>query len=89
MNIAVLMGVSRVLLLGVDLSDRHGTHWFGDHPPGLQKRSPYATFIRAFTTAAPVLAGMGVDVINCSESSALTCFRKMRVEDAIRECPIA
>lgn len=89
LNLAVLQGASRILLLGLDLRDDHGAHFFGDHPPGLQKRSPYATFIKAFMSAAPVLAEMGVEVINCSQTSALHCYPKMSVEDAISKRTIA
>ena len=84
MNIAVLQGATRVLLLGVDLHDGGGAHFFGEHPPGLQRKSPWATFRKAFTISAPILAGIGVEVINCSPTSALTCFPYMEVGDALR-----
>ena len=88
LNIAYLRGATRILLLGVDLNNRHGSHWFGDHPPGLQRSSPYSTFKRAFTEAAPIMAETGVKVVNCSPTSALDCYPVMGVADALRECLI-
>jgi len=84
MNIAVHLGAKRILLLGVDLHTGGGAHFFGEHPPGLQRSSPWATFRKAFTVSAPVLAGMRVEVINCSPTSALTCYPYMEVGVALR-----
>ena len=84
LNIAVLQGATRILLLGVDLHERSGKHFFGEHPPPLQRNSPFKTMIRAFETAAAQLETMRVTVINCSPDSALKCFPVMRVSDAVR-----
>ena len=84
MNLLIHMGITKILLIGVDLHDIKGTHWFGDHPPGLQRRSPYATFRKAFEQAAAGMAERGIEVINCSNSSALKVFPVMHVEDALR-----
>lgn len=75
LNIAVLMGASRILLLGYDMKfGKDGrAHWFGDHPDKI--RSNYASFLTNFSIAADQLKGK-VEVINCSPDTALTCFRK-------------
>lgn len=86
LNLAVLAGATRILFLGLDLSKPGGkSHFFGDHPGKLNRASPYHTFRRAFEQAAPVLEGMGVEVINCSDRSALHCFSHMTVEEALCE----
>lgn len=80
LNIAVLMGASRVLLLGLDCSSLDGkTHWFGEHTGKLKRKSPYERFAKEFEKACPDLDRAGVEVINCSERSAVACFRKASV----------
>jgi hypothetical protein len=86
LNIAILRGAKRILLLGVDLTNNLGAHWFGEHPPPLNRASPFKTFIKAFEAAAPVCQVNGIEVINCSPTSVLTCFPKRSLEDAVREC---
>jgi hypothetical protein len=82
LNIAVLMGASRILLLGYDMKiARTGAaHWFGDHPDKV--RSNYPSWLSNFSIAADQLKGK-VEVINCSLDTALQCFPKMRLADAL------
>jgi len=83
LNLAVLLGATRVLLLGFDMG---GTHFFGAHPPGLRNTPPehFAIFIRAFAEAAEALRRAGVDVINCTPGSALDCFERQTLNQALR-----
>lgn len=83
LNLAVLQGAKRVLLLGVDLHDRNGAHFFGEHPLAIRRSSPFATFRKAFERAAEQCREMGIEVINCSPDSALKCFPTMEVRDAL------
>lgn len=83
-NLAILKGAERVLLLGFDYAIIHGQkHWFGDHPGALNKISPYGLFSASLTSASIDLADKGVEIINCSTSSALTCFRKASLADIL------
>lgn len=87
-HLAVHFGAKRMILLGFDMKDAPGRrrHWFGDHsPPKLRATNAYATWRNRFDNFAPVLRGMGIDVINCTPKSALNCFRKMQLKDAIGE----
>lgn len=84
LNLAVLQGASRVLLLGVDLTLVRGRrHWFGDHPRILHRDSPYSIFRQTFVDAAPQLLAADIKVVNCSPVSALNCFPRMTVEEAL------
>lgn len=80
LQLAIKAGAQRVLLLGFDM---HGAHWFGDHPAHLQDRDDhlFARFIGEFEKVAPAYARMGVDVVNCTPGSALTCFRNSTLEN--------
>jgi hypothetical protein len=84
LNLAVLFGATKILLLGIDCAIIDGkTHWFGDHPGKLKKNSPYAVFLRAFKFASTGLASAGINVVNCSQQSALTCFQRGCVDDFV------
>lgn len=75
-NLAVHFGAARILLLGYDMEakDEAHAHWFGAHPIGLRGGSPYALFREMVGTMAGPLKAAGVEVINCSRHTALTCF---------------
>ncbi len=83
-QIAVLMGAKRILLLGYDMGDGPNgeRHWFGDHPKALRNTSPYELFLEKYGKAVPSLKRMGVEVINCSRRTRLECFPRAE----LREC---
>lgn len=86
LNLAILGGARRILLLGYDMQETGGkTHWFGDHPSTLKRTSPYAVFRKAFEDAADQIASLGIEVINCSSQTSLMCFPKSDLLGAI-EC---
>lgn len=83
LHIAVHAGASKVLMFGLDM---HGDHFFGRHPEPLRNADPgvYArAFIPRFNELAPILEGKGVEVINCTPGSALTCFPIMDPYEAL------
>lgn len=84
-NLAVLSGARRVILIGFDMSAPDGRrHFFGNHDaPGLSNASPYATFVNAFNRAAPIYAEAGVTILNASRRSALKCFKQCDLERAL------
>ena len=82
-NLAAQCGASRIMLLGFDMSLGHGgkAHWFGSHPYG---GPPKLTKFRLyFPSIAPPLKALGIEVLNCSRRSALTCFPKVALERAL------
>jgi len=81
-HIAALAGAKRILLLGLDLT---GGHWHGSHPHGLNNPRPYSftRWIRYFNGLAPHLKDRGIEVLNCSPISALTCFPKVALEEIL------
>jgi hypothetical protein len=80
-NVAVLMGAAKIVLLGYDmqLGPKGRQYWHADHP--MKQISPYAQFRRNFETLVKPLQDLGIEVINCSRDSALKCFPKRRLED--------
>jgi len=84
LNLVMLMGASRVVLLGCDMgaSPEGRVHWHGDHPKGLnnpQQRN-FDNWVAAFAGAVEDLADADVEVINCTPTSALHCFPKHQLE---------
>lgn len=86
LNVAVHYGASRILLVGYDMGHRHGqpSHFFGEHPGAMKQRSPYPMFIDCYQSAVAPLKALGVSVVNCSRSTALTCFPRMTLADALK-----
>lgn len=80
LNIATLMGATRILGLGYDMK---GRHWFGDHPKQCSGPANFARWIENFATVPPDLARLGATFINCSRDTALTCFPRATIEEAL------
>lgn len=80
-NLAYLWGAARVVLMGYDMQRTEGkSHWFGDHPKGLSGNSPYATWVQKFDRLSADLKSEGVEVINATRETALTCFPRRPIE---------
>lgn len=81
-NLAYLTGAARILLLGYDMQgDANRMHWFGDHP---LKTSPgtVAMFRNGFNRLAKQMPE-GLEIINCSADTALTCFKRAPIESVL------
>lgn len=85
-NLAMHFGIKEILLLGYDFREINGQkHWFGDYKqPRLNRSGDWHFWKRRMHQAAPSAEGRGVKIINCSPQSALTCFEKMDITDAIK-----
>jgi hypothetical protein len=81
-NLAYLLGATRIILLGYDMSSAKGQHFFGSHPPSMANGN-YKDYIPRFDGLAKDLDREGVEVINCTPDSALTQFVKCDLEAII------
>jgi hypothetical protein len=90
LNLAILRGYKHIILLGFDMciTDHNRTHFFGVHPPKVRQHSPYSDFIRAFTCSAPTIEEQGVKVVNATRITALECFEKATIEQALPNEPL-
>ena len=79
-NLAYLMGATRVILLGYDMGATGHSHWFGSHPEGLMNGN-YSGYVGNFSKLASDLKREGVEVINCTPTTALTQFPKAEIGD--------
>ena len=70
-NMAILLGAARILLVGFDM---RGDHFFGKHAfRSHGDRSNFAAFIAHFRHAAKELPPT-VEIVNCTPNSDLDCF---------------
>lgn len=72
--LAAKLGAARVLLYGYDMGPRNGRLRRQDYPANLSSRPRFADWIPRYSLLAPELKRRGVEVINCTRGSALTCF---------------
>lgn len=82
MNLAYLLGASRIILLGYDMGATGNMHWFGSHPKGMQNGN-YSSYVQCFTRLAEDLANEGVQVINCTRQTALHQFERAELREII------
>lgn len=77
-HVAIQLGAKRVILLGFDM---RGSHYFGAHKAPLTNTTPerFEVFKGAFA-AYPL---RGVEVLNCTAGSALTCYPMVDLADAL------
>ena len=74
--LAYLLGANPIYLLGYDMQCKESTHWHEGYPNQTVERqqSRMHAFMLPFTMLAADFAERGVQVINLTPNSALTCF---------------
>lgn len=82
LNLAFLMGCNKFILAGYNMQAVGGSrHYFGEHPDGLSRTSPYPRFIESFATVQPEIKPL---IVNCTPQTALTIFRRNDLEEELR-----
>lgn len=83
-NIAFHFGARRILLVGYDMQRTGGeAHWHGDHPDGWGNSTTPEKWVPKFADLATDLAAEAVSVANCSIASALQCFQRSDLKEAL------
>lgn len=84
--VTVNCGVKKVLLLGFDMHQNGRTHFHGPHPKPLGNPfdHTFRLWIQAFKDARPKIEKMNIEVVNCTPGSALDCFAKMSLCEALK-----
>lgn len=77
-NVAVHLGATRILLLGVDM---RGGHFFGKHPDN--SAPPFSLCLQRFETLVAPLRAAGVEILNCTPKSALKAFPCLSLDEAL------
>lgn len=81
-HIAMHAGARRILLCGFDM---RGTHWHGPHEEPLRNTvgGTYGRWIEQFAELGNSAISLGIEIINCTPGSALTCFPAMGLGEAL------
>lgn len=85
LNLAVQFGAKRIVLIGFDLA---GKHYYGRNEwprAGNPDERRFDVWRSCFAENAPVLKVLGVEVVNASQGSTLSCFRHMPLDQVIKE----
>ncbi len=85
-HIAMQAGASRILLCGLDLG---GANWHPAHSEHLRITQPhtYTVWARRFRSLVKPAAERGIEILNVTPNSALDCFPKMALDEALAMCP--
>ena len=85
-SLAVLGKAERVVLLGYDAKPANDgrIHWHGDHPETLSNARTMDKWPRKFEQVAAYARQHKVPVLNASRDTALTCFPRVELDEAIR-----
>lgn len=87
-NLAVHLGASRIVLLGYDMKVSNKTHWHGNHPWQMESNRSWlltvASWPAHYQTLVQPLDALGIEVINASRETALTCFPRVSLAQALR-----
>lgn len=87
-HLAGQLGARRIVLVGFDQRRVNGeSHWFGEHPRIISRgrSSPYERWVPSFEKLRDALAARGVEVLNATPGSALTCFEMVELETICAE----
>lgn len=84
-HLAAKFGAKRILLLGFDmkLGENGRRHWHEEHPKPCVQRSLFDEWMLKMAVLAKELESAGVSVVNCTRSTALTCFPRGVLEDEL------
>lgn len=83
-GLAKLKGAARIILLGYDFQDTGGRkHHHADHPKPMLNVSSWAGRITAMNQLAHELKAGGIEAINCTRDTALTCFPRRGLAEAL------
>lgn len=82
-NLAAHLGAAKIVLLGYDMQrgPRGETHWHGKHPH--ENSMNLKGYALNFPWLVEPLKKAGIAIVNCSRTTALTCFPRMALEDAL------
>jgi len=83
-GLAYLWGARRIILLGYDMQRTGGrSHYHGDHEGGLGNLGTLPEWGRRMIGLGADLRARGVEVVNATRETALTCFERRPIGEAL------
>lgn len=92
LNLVVQFGSRRIILVGFDMTDRSGLHWYGRNVWPMSSnpmQSNFRRWLAAFATAGAQLGKLGAEVVNASPASAMVTFSRRSIADALMDWSVA
>lgn len=84
--LAVAGGAAKIVLIGYDCQKTGGrAHWHADHPGPMSNAKSIGMWPRKFAQVAAYAAAHQCRVLNASRSTALTCFERVKLVEALLE----
>lgn len=81
-NLAILKGARYIVLVGFNMQSVNGkSHFFGAHPPAMEKNA-YTDYLPRYREAAKLLPA-NIEITNCTPDSLLNCFPEALLTNAI------
>jgi len=88
-DLARMMGASRVVLLGFDMRRVNDEKNYRKHEnDGKTNPNPWPCFIAGFEKLATATNAIGFEVLNATPETALECFPKINLTDALAQFPL-
>lgn len=84
-SMSIYAGCEKVILLGFDCKrgPNGEVHHHGNHPKGMSNAASMISWPKRFARVAELAANKGVEVVNCSRGTALTCFARAELDDVL------
>lgn len=83
-ELAIDRGATRIILVGYDCSIKNGLHWHGNHVgTGNPDQKKIDMWKRQFAVVAAEARTKGIDIVNCTPATELTCFRIATLESEL------
>lgn len=84
-HLAYHYGVKRIILLGYDMHTNNGrTHWHDESRPDNFGQILAQSMLPKFSSLVEPLAEAGVEVLNATPGSALTCWPQVPLKEALQ-----
>jgi hypothetical protein len=80
-NLAFLLGAKNIVLIGFDMHEKQGDNFHNMHKAPPIRGRKTERFIPSIEALVPGLNKHGINVVNCTPGSALTCFPIMTIEE--------
>ena len=84
-NLAYMWGAARIILLGYDMQrgPNGESHHHGDHEGGLPNLGTMPEWGRRMVQLGADLRAQGVEVVNATRQTAITCFERQPIDKAL------
>ena len=81
-NLAYHFGARRIVLLGFDMMETGGkAHWFGEHPN--RSHPKFSNLLKFYNHVAEQAPKIGLEIINATRETALTCFPRKSLAECL------